>query len=169
MSAKTGLARKIVPPRGGRIYIVTVPVNEARLWKQAVRAVGKDTAADSHIWRVGKHYARTVRVTFARREVILANFGSQSVTSGETALAWGMAKRLRPASPRTIFAVGEHCHDLLQRLAVDAMAVVSLECCSRYDDLCVPLVVWNGWGRGAFLHVFDLVGAGDCWFAFVRE
>ncbi len=167
-------AQRITPPPGGRIHLLTVSVNESRPWKEAVCAAGPNTEADSEVWRVGDwrigdQYPPMVRATEEPCEVILVNFGPRSSTSSRQALAWGRAQRLCPASPRTIFAIGEHSPMLRRNLAVNRLAVVSLKPCSFEGGQRVPGVWGCGSKRGASLYWFTDEWYADDWFAFVRE
>lgn len=159
----------ITPPAGGRIHIVSVSsVDESRPWDQAVRAAGPSTPETYPVWRVGDQYPP--QQFKGSQEVILVNFGRY--ISSENVLAWGKEQKLRPASPRTCFAVAEHCSNLFYDLILEWMTIVSLVKCSFEDRQQVCGVSWGRSGCEANLYWFDRFDhgwSGDCWFTFVRE
>lgn len=157
----------IILPPDGRIHVVSVPVNESREWSKAVKAAGPNTGSDRDIWKVGGEYPPNAGATEDLREVILVNFGEN--TRSEDNLAWGKAQNLRPATPRLVFAVGEHRPKLHRELDMDPMAVVSLVPCSFGGYRRVPLVWWYRSERITDLHWFDRDWGAIYWFAFVRE
>lgn len=154
----------IVPPGGGQVLIVTVPVSESRDWKDAAGVAGPNTSRDSDIWKVGGQYPPVAGVK-RLQQIFLANFGKYSRSEGN--LVWAKEQHLVPASPRAVFAIGEHCPYL--NLVMDPMAVVSLAKCffEGFEHACI--VWWDGSEREASLGWFDGGWVGVDWFAFVRE
>lgn len=155
----------IAPPEGGKIHIVSVFVDEARPWDQAVRTADPNTPESYAVWKVGDQYPPQ---QFKNdQEIILVNFGKY--ISSEDVIEWGRGQKLRPATPRSCFAVGEHILNLHTDLGVEYMAVVSLVQCSFGGSQRV-CGVWRGRsGRGVGLCWFGSDWSGSYWFAFVRE
>ena len=158
----------IIPPPGGRIQILSVPVDESKPWEDAVKAAGPNTGPDWEIWKVGKQYPPLPGFRPSLKQVVLANFG-RAIESSEEALVWGREQKLVPSTPRVIFSVGEHYPELNQHLEMESMAVVSLKQCSCGGDQCAPYVWFDGSERGASLLRFAGRWGGHGWFAFVRE
>lgn len=155
----------IVPPGGGQVLIVTVPVSESRDWKDAAGVAGPNTSRDSDIWKVGGQYPPVAGAKPRLQQIFLANFGKYSRSEGN--LVWAKEQYLVPASPRAVFAIGEHCPYL--NLAMDSMAVVSLAKCFFEGGGRACFVWWGGSERRAYLYWFDFEWCEDYWFAFVRE
>ena len=156
----------IIAPKGGKIHIISVPVDESHVWNDAVGAAGPNTGRDWNIWKVGDQYPPAATAQ-GLQQVILINFGKYM--QSEDVLAWGKEQHLRPASPRSVFAIGEHCPNLNRDLAMDYMAVVSLVACSFGGERRVPRVWWSRSERESRLSWFGNEWDGRCWFAFVRE
>ncbi|TSC78181.1 MAG: hypothetical protein G01um101433_377 [Parcubacteria group bacterium Gr01-1014_33] len=159
---------EMVVPDGGRIHRITVPVDESRAWNDAVRAAGPDTPEDWAVWQVGGLYPATVGAILAPQEIILANFGTKFVPSEEV-LAWGRERKLCPASPRAVFAIGEHLPGLNRDLGLPIMGVVSLVPVTFKGERHVCAVWWSRARRDANLNRFGLGWDESDWFAFVRE
>ena len=157
----------IVIPKGGKVHNISVPVNESRPWKDAVSAAGPNTNCDWDIWKVGDQYPPVIGATQGLQQLILVNFGKY-MQSGDV-LAWGKGQCLRPASSRSVFAIGEHYPSLNCDLAMDYMAVVSFVLCSFGGRQRVPRVWWDESGRESLLDWFDDRWSESYWFAFVRE
>lgn len=160
-------ADEIIAPKGGKIHVVSVPVNESRAWKDAVSVAGPNTGRDWDIWRVGDQYPPMVGATQGLQQVILVNFGKYM--RSKDVLVWSKTQNLRPASPRSVFAIGDHCPNLNRDLAMDYMAVISLVPSSFGGRRQVPDVWWGRSERGACLGWFDDEWDVHCWFAFVCE
>jgi len=156
----------IIAPPGGRIYVVSVPVDESRDWHEAIGAAGPSTGSDWDIERVGEQYPTTDE-TPGSREVILVNFGKK--TGSEDNLVWAKAQQLRPASPRTVFAVGEYCPTLHNQLDMDPLVVVSLITCFFEGEQRVVSVGWIGPRRAANLGWFEESWQVNFWFASIQE
>ena len=155
----------ITAPKGGKIHIVSVPVDETRAWEDAISAADPNSGRDRDVWKVDSQYPPVA--TQGPQRVVLLNFGKYM--RSETILAWGKTQNLRPASPRSVFAIGEHCPNLNRDLAMDYMAVVSIVSCSFDGGQHVPLVWWFRSERKADLGWFGGEWDEGCWFAFVRE
>lgn len=155
----------IIPPEGGKILIVAVPVNESRSWQDAVSGAGPNTGRDWDIWKVGDQYPPLAGAAPRLQQVFLVNFGKYTRSEGN--LIWAKEQHLVPASPRAVFAIGEHCPYL--NLAMDPMAVVSLAKCSFGGGEHACYVWWFGSERRAYLIWFDGGWNDHYWFAFVRE
>lgn len=142
----------IVIPKGGRIHIVAVPVNESRDWKEAVAAAGPNTNKGWDIWKMDERYPPS-ETGSGLAKVILANFGPGKNTMSQGNLAWAKSQGLVSASPRKVFAVGEHCPTLNRDLRMDSMAVVSLVECSFGGRQCVTSVWFGGSERQGLIHL----------------
>lgn len=152
----------IVPPEGGRILVVTLPVDESRLWKDSVSAAGPNTGRDWNIWKLGDQYPSVVGATRGLQQITLANFGKYTRSEGD--LIWAKEQHLVPASPRAVFAVGEYCPYL--NLVMNPMAVVSLVTCSFGGEQFVCDVWFDGSRRAADRRWFVSEWRDIYWFAF---
>ena len=103
-----GEARKseLVPPAGGRVCVVRVPVQFDREWQEAINAAGPNTPDDYNVRKVGDQYPPAGNGT-VETEIILMNFGSNG-GSWDKAIAWANQNRLKRTNPRQVFAIGEH-------------------------------------------------------------
>lgn len=156
----------IIPPKGGNVLVVSIPVDESCSWEDAVSAAGPNTGRDRDIWKMGDQYPPIAGVTNVLERVILVNFGKY--TKSEDNIAWGKSRKLIPASPRKVFSIGKHCPYL--NLAMNPMAVVSLVPCSFGDKLHVAFVWFGGsWREAERRCWFDYEWNDGCWFAFVHE
>ena len=160
-------AAEFVPPPGGRIHIVRVPVRLDREWQEAVNAAGPDTPDSYNVRKVGDQYPPAGNET-VDAEVILMNFGPNG-GSWDKAIAWAKQYPLKRTNPRHTFAVGEYKPQLHRELNMDPMYVVATEECTfvGYRDAC--LVWWGGSGRGASLRWVEGCEDSRAWFAFLRE
>lgn len=156
-----------VPPNG-KIHLVSVPVDESRLWKEVMHAAGPNTLDSHAIWKVGDQYPAKTMVSVSQ-QIIFVNFGFGKYVSSEHALAWGEEQHLVPATPRQCFAVGEHCAKLNNDLGLDFMAIVSLVPCFFGGRQHVCSVWWYRSERRVGLGWFDDDWDDYYWFAFVRE
>ena len=156
----------IVPPEGGVIQILSVPVDESWSWRDAVKAAGPDTGRACDIWKVGDQSPPIADVRPSLKQVILVNFGKDKVVQSEEALVWGKGQKLKPTTPRTVFAVSEHFHCYLDKPMVVVITLLpsSFEGCQR-----VPVVWRGGARRKAYLDRFDNGWFDHFWFAFDRE
>lgn len=155
----------IIPPEGGKIIILTVPVNESRPWKDAVKAAGPNTGHDWDIWKMGEQYPPVAGAVPRLEQIFLANFGKY--TQSDENLIWAKEQHLVPVSPRGVLAIGKHCPYL--NIAMDPMAVVSLQKCSFGGELNAAGVWFGGSERWAGRSWFDDEWSVSCWFALVRE
>ena len=157
----------IVPPQGGRIHIVSVLVDEARPWKDAVKAVGPNTVREMAMWQMGEQYPPVIGATPSLRQIILVNFGKD--TRSKDNLAWARAQRMKPISPRAAFAVSEHCPTLNRDLGFECMTVISLVPCSFVGEQLVVCSWWSRLEREAGHGWFDDGWNDHSWFGFARE
>ena len=157
----------VLPPQGGMLHFVSVPVDESRPWDEVVRVAGPNTPNGYNVWKVGDQYPPQGESGI--REIIFVNFGPGSFATSAQALAWGKENRLRPASPRGCFAIGEHCPTLNRELGMNYIVVVSLDPCSFGGSQQVCGVWWWGSERQAGLYWFDREFGDGYWFPFVRE
>ncbi len=157
----------VLPPHGGKLHFVSVFVDESRPWDKAVRSVGPNTPDRYKVWNVADRYPP--QGESGVREIILVNFGRESFTTNAQALAWGKENRLRPASPRGCFAIGEHYPTLNRELGMNYMVVVSPDSCSFRSRRRVCNVWWHNAERGTGLGWFADGYYDESWFAFVHE
>lgn len=157
----------IILPPGGKVHIVSVPVDESRDWKDVVKAAGPNTGKGWDVWKMGEQYPPVVGATLNFQQIILVNFGKD--TRSEDNLAWAKAQKLKPISPRAALAIGEHCPTLNKNLGLEYMAVVSLVPCSFGGERRFVYSWWSRSERKAARHRFGSGWDGDCWFGFARE
>ncbi len=157
----------IVPPQGGRIHIMSVLVDESRDWEDVVKAVAGDVNPGGYIWLVGDKYPSVSTAELEMRTIFLVNF-SQCMSS-EDVLSWSRSEHLRPVTPRTVFAVGEHYPNLHAVLGMSRVSVISLEHCLSEGKLCICLVSLRERQSGISLQELASSRKRTDWFAFVRE
>lgn len=157
----------VIAPTGGKVHVVTVPVDESRPWSDAISAAGPDTDLNSDIWKMGGQYPPQAGAGTKNKEIILVNFGK--AVSSETAIAWGKEQGLRPKSPRACLAVGERHPNLHRDLGLNEMVVVSLAPCSFEGRQQFVCCWWRGSERSASLCWLALGWRASFWFAFSRE
>lgn len=160
----------VMAPKDGIVQVLTVPVNESRIWDEAIRAAGPDTPKDDHVWKVGNQYLLLAGAVERLEEIYIVNFGNARVTLSNATLVWGKSQHLIPASPRACFAIGECYPKLNTYLKMDLMGVVSFKECSFEGGRLCCLVWFRGSDvRKAGLRWFE--GDWGCryWFAFVRD
>lgn len=158
----------IIPPPGGMIQILSVPVDESRSWKDAVKAAGSNTIRDGDIWKVGDQYSSAAVARPTLKQIILSNFGK--AVRSEEALAWGNEQKLKSTTPRACFAVSERYPALHHYFGTNPiMVVVTLMSCSFECGRLVPGVWLDDARRGAHLYGFDIGWPDHVWFAFDCE
>ncbi len=162
------LAPEILPPPGGRIHVIRIPVVLDRPWNEAVKAAGPNIPEGHYnIWEVGDLYVP--RGAGAKeKKFVLVNFGPDG-GSKEAAEKWAEGYNLKGTTPRDVFAIGEHKPDLRRELGMDPMYVVSTEEGSFAGFCFVCCVWWRGAVRLAGLYSTESVGCPDVWVAFSRE
>ncbi|QQG45414.1 MAG: hypothetical protein HYW89_00555 [Candidatus Sungiibacteriota bacterium] len=153
-------------PESGRIHVVAVPVNESRDWIKAVKAAGPNTDKGWDIWRMGDQYPPS-KTGSGLKKVLLVNFGKYM--NGRAAALWGKSQKLVPITPRTGFAIGEHCPNLPKDLGMDPMGVISLKECSFQGRPNVTDVWFDRSERGAGHLWLDDEFSDGYWFGFVRK
>ena len=166
-SKKKAKPAELVAPDGGRIHVLRVPVNPTREWQEAINAAGPNTPSNYDVRKVADKYPPQDGVV-EEKEIILVNFG-KTISDTRVAVEWGKQHGLRPASPRPVFAIGEHKPQLHRELGVNAMAVVSPEECSFDVVRRVCIVWWSDADRHCNLRWFGHEWSAYYWFAFVRE
>ena len=157
----------VAAPDGGRLCVVRVPVDPARDWREAVKAVGPDTGSSWDIWKVGEHYPPQ-EGKIEEKEIILVNFG-KTIPDTEYAINWATPLGLKAVDPRPVFAIAEHKPTLHNELGVDGLAIVSPVPCSFEGARRVPYVWLRGAERVARLGWFGKEWFDSYWFAFSRE
>lgn len=164
---QNGKVPELVAPDGGRIHIVRVLVNPSRPWQNAVDSAGPNTPSNYDVRRVADKYPPQDGAV-EEKEIILVNFG-RTIPDTQVAVDWVKQYKLRPASPRPVFAIGECKPQLHRELGLDSMAVVSPEECTFDGGRRVCHVWWGGADRDCYLDWYDDEWDADFWFAFVRE
>ena len=86
----------IIPPPGGMVQILSVPVDESRLWADAIKAATPDTGRDWDIWKVGGQYPPVSGARPSLKQVIIANFGN----IGQRVRRCWFGARSKSSSPR---------------------------------------------------------------------
>lgn len=164
---KSGSTVEIVPPEGGRVHVVRVPVRLDREWQEAINAVGPHTPDSYNVRKVGDQYPPSGAGT-VKAEIILMNFGPNG-GNWDLAIAWAKQYRLKRTNPRHVFAIGEHKPQLHHELGMDPMYVVATEECTFEGGRSACDVWWGRSGRGADLYWLEYYGFSSDWFAFLRE
>ncbi|MFH1170473.1 MAG: hypothetical protein V1704_02850 [Candidatus Vogelbacteria bacterium] len=161
-----GVEAKLIPPPGGRLQIVRVPVDPQRDWQEAINVAGPNTPASYNVRKVGNLYLPTAGA-IKDTDMILMNFGPNRGSWNET-LAWGKANNLKLTVPRQVFAIGEHHPQLHKELGMDPMYVVATTECTFGGSQQACDVWWGDAGREAGLYWVSDYGSASGWFAFVR-
>ena len=161
-------AVELVPPSGGRIHIVRVPVRLDCEWQEAINAVGPDTPDSYNVRKVGDQYPPAGNMAIRETEVILMNFGPNG-GNWDKAIAWAKQYHLKRTNPRHAFAIGEQKPQLHRELGFDYMYVVATEECTLDGCRDACYVWWSESRRGCFLSRVEDYGFSDGWFAFLRE
>lgn len=164
-----GVSNGFVAPEDGRIHVLLgITVAESSEWSSAIDASFPNTPSDCDVREVADLYPAKKGVKAVEREVILVNFGI-TIANTDPVLAWGKEYKLRPASPRTVFALGKWKPQLHTELEQDTLGVISLEECSLSGYRHMPYGWWYGDERKVNLGWSDSSFGDYCWFAFVRE
>lgn len=164
-----GMSLEIVPPVGGRIYSVRVPIVLDREWQEAITAAGPNTSDNYNVRKVGDLY-RPTGTGRAWADMTLMNFGpSGGGRSLEKAIEWAKSYGLKLTVPRQIFAIGEYRPKLDAELEMNPMYIVATTECSFGGNRQVCRVWFVGAERGADLGWVGGVAGSGVWFAFVRE
>lgn len=156
-----------VPPPGGRIHILRVPVSLDRPWEEAVKAAGLDTPNDYDVWKVGNLYP-SVGTGTRKKEFVLLNFGPNG-GSKEKADEWARQCGLKSTTPRDAFAIGKEKPNLHHELGMDCMYVVGTDECKFDGHRRACGVGWDGSEREADLNLVGNFGDPCDWFAFARD
>ena len=163
-----GMSSEIVPPTGGRICNVRVPVILDRNLQEAVTVAGPNTPENYNVRKVGNFYlpTGTGRVW---ADMTLINFGPGGGGSLEKAIAWARPYNLKLTTPRQVFAIGEYRPKLNAELEMNPMYVVATTECNFGGNRRVCDVWFDGVEREASLRWVGGVGGSRGWFAFIRE
>ena len=160
-------AAELLPPPGGRIHIVRVPVQLDREWQEAINAAGPDTPGNYNVLKVGDQYPSKGN-GIIEAEIVLMNFGPNG-GNWDKAIAWADQYRLKRTNPRHVFAIGEHKPHLHYELGFDYMYAVATEECSFGGRRGACSVWWSRSGRRASLGWIEVCGYSFDWLAFLRE
>lgn len=160
-------AVKLIPPPGGRVHVLRVPVTSDRDWQEAITAAGPNTPADDNVRKVSDLYL-PVGTGMNDEEFILVNLGP-SGGSWDRAIEWGKQFKLERTQPRQVFAIGEHQPTLHRELKVNPMYVVATTECSFEGFQQACYMWWNGAGREADLRWLGRFTSARGWFAFSRK
>lgn len=146
---------KIEVPRSGRLEVVRIPVNPGREWDDAIRAAGPDTSARyAEMRQVAAHY-QPQEGEIVHKDIILVNFSETDVYGSEFVVKWGIRHKLRNASPRELFAIGEHAPDFNKHVGMPYMAIHSLEECLFRGQRRICAVWWWEHERRVHLSFFE--------------
>ncbi len=163
-----GMSLEIVPPTGGRIYNIRIPVILDRDWQEAITVAGPATGAEYNVRKVGNlHQPTGAGRVWA--DMTLMNFGPSGAGSLEKAIEWAKQYNLKLTTPRQVFAVGEYRPKLDAELEMNPMYVLATTECLFGGDRQVCYVWFGGAKREAGLGWVGGVGDSSDWFAFVRE
>jgi len=158
---------ELVPPDGGRIHIVRVPVRLNREWQEAINAAGPDTPGNYNVRKVGDQYPpkgnEVVEV-----EIVLMNFGPNG-GNWDKAIAWANQYRLKRTNPRHAFGIGEHKPELHREFKMGYMYAVATEECAFEGDRNACDVWWSRSMRECSLDRVEDCGDSAAWFTFLRE
>lgn len=137
-----------VPPRGGRIARVTVPVDESRDWEDALQAISRGNPVESSTLygprRMGTYFPAQEDAKKEKKSIFLAYI--PRAQDANAVLLWAAQQRLVPASPRQCFAIGEHKPFLRENLKwEDYLIVATIQSRRLNGELFAPAVVW--WNR----------------------
>lgn len=163
-----GMSLEIVPPTGGCIYSVRVPVRLDRDWQEAITAAGPNTPDNYNVRKVGSLY-QPIGTGRVWADMTLMNFGPGGGGSLERAIEWAKPYNLKPTSPRQVFAIGEYRPKLDAELEMNPMYVVATTECYFEGHRQVCDVWFDGDERAARLDWVSHVGPSSDWFSFVRE
>lgn len=171
-SKKTTPVANIVPPEGGRIHFVRVPVQLDREWQEVINAAGPNTPEGYNVRKVGDQYPPAgmgIVEVDVEAEIILVNFSSND-GSWNRAIAWAKQYHLKRTNPRHVFAIGEHKPQFHRELGVNYnMYAVATEECIFEGFRRVCILLWVGSRRMAGLVWVEDCGGSIEWFAFLRE
>lgn len=158
---------EIIAPESGKTHIVSVQVDDSRAWGNAVRAAGPSIANDWEIWGVGNYYPPVENAKSSLKQVILVDFCKYMRI--KDVLNWGKIHNLYPASPRSIFAIGEYYPNLNRDLDEKYTNIISLVPCRFGKGLRVPFIVLDELGCVTGLLYCSDGGFDAGWFAFVHR
>lgn len=152
----------IEAPKGARVHILEVEVEQDREWQAAVNAAGPNTPNDYNVRKVGDLYA-PVGKGKVKEKLILLNFPNGN---WDKAIAWAEAKGLKRTHPREAFAIGEQHPKLHEQLGQNPMYAVATTDCSFGGGRRACCVWWSDSERGADLRWVEFFGRAYVWFVF---
>lgn len=181
--------KDITAPSGGNIFSVHLTVDYTRIWEEVVRVAGPTTPGpESAVWDVWNVWemgyldpARQKSCSSSyNAEIFFVDFGLD--VSFTKILGWSETNRLRPASPRECFAIGEcypnlnhtHPYNFGRNFGRGTLMVLSPQVCLyriKSGMGVIPVffgVLWDIATREIVVH--RLIGFGETWsnwFAFV--
>jgi len=157
-------AKDIEPPKGARIQVVRVKVEQDREWQDAINAAGPNTPSDYNVRKVGDQYAPVGKGT-VETELILLNF-PKGDGNWDKAMMWAEAKGFKRTNPREVFAIGEQHPKLHETIGQNPMYLVATTDCTVDGGRNACYVWWDGSKRGAYLLWVKSFGNSCDWFAF---
>lgn len=159
----------IKAPKGARVHILEVEVEQDRKWQAALNAAGPDTPKDYSVRQVGDQYP-PVGKGKVKEKLILLNFPNGD-GNWDKAIAWAKAKCLKRTHPREIFAIGEQYPKLHRQLGetwryMNLVYVVATTDIFFDGDRHACYVRWFGSERIVVLRWVKCFSNADAWFVF---
>jgi len=154
----------IQPPEGGRLHVLSTPVQHDRPWQEALEAAGPQTPSDYVVRQVGDQYEPTSTGTTEEEVLLVQGYGSF-----DDGIAWAEQYDLDRTKPRRIFAAAERHPNLHRVLGMNPMYIVATQECTFKGERDVCSVWFKDGKRESYLYwVFD-VGSGGDWLGFARK
>jgi len=157
----------LVPPEGGRIHILHVPVQMDREWQEAINTGGPNTPSKDYVREVGDQYPPKSGVV-KEEEIILVDLGPHG-GRWHDAISWAKEYQLEITNPRHVFAIGEKKPWLHRELGVNYMHVIATEECLVVGNRCACDVWWYKSERKCEQQQLTVYGDSNDWFAFLRS
>ena len=133
ITEKRAVVPELVPPLGGRIEVVRVPVWLGRDWQEAINTASLRIQSDFAARMASKQFPPVAgKDTMIEAEVILVKLGRpdyfewyRSIDAWKEINNWASQCGLKRTNPRYVFAIGEHRPRLQHELGVDRMYIVA--------------------------------------------
>ncbi len=156
--------KDIQPPKGARVRVLTVKVNQEREWQEAIDAASTKTMVYHNVRKIGRQYP-PVEMGTIEQEIILLNFPNGG-GNWDKALRWAKSKGLNRTNPREVFAIGEHNPALHTKLGQNPMYVVATTDCTFESNRYACSVWWYDSQRETDLCLAESFIGIFNWFAF---
>lgn len=163
-------ATEILAPEGVRVHTVQVNFNEAIHWIRAINDGFPDTRIDARVRDVGHLYRPKKRARFVGRIITLVDFGKD--LSENDVLTWGKERKLIPADPRALWALGAQEPRLHKVLGLHQLAIFSLQKCFLQDRIWyLPFGLWGSPSLRAaeLMSSKDVFSSGSNYYAFEKD